>query len=524
MLHWRDKQWLYATAGRCAVALVISASSWLPFKAEAQSLDIKDILRSELACALLDPVFAEMPAAPLFTSTENGCEAAVPDSSRREYYLDETCLDPINFVPTDLVEHCALLLDSTGLGEGVGISGDQWTLPPGTRFDLGARSLENVQQPYLQRTIYRRVDTSAGQCALEMRVYSARPGLQNQRPLIAFHGGSWSGRGFGFFGLELTIPHYIEKGFVVFAPFYRLLGDDEGSAACHNATISDIVSDANAALDWVKNEGSRFGVEGRPVTFGQSAGAHLAASLAIYRAEEISGAVLMYPPTDFTDFALRAMNGTYANEQGLGILRRVMQLDEDADINEIDLSASPVPENSFPARIIEDGLRPAPMFMIHGLEDDLVEARQASRLCDALAGRELSPSDAAALAIDSLLETISCGDDSELQLIREGQHALDVCIADAVIPTDLCLSGSEASRLQVSNAIADASQFAIAIANQNASDSADRINDHVSTRESRGGSMSVFMLLILWLGISRNISWLISRRQSIDTAQLLERR
>jgi len=469
----------------------------------AQSTDIRDILRSELACRLIEPVFADMPVAPLFTMNDNSCEAVTPDDVQRDYFSDNVCTQPLLFSATDLVEHCALLLDSTGLGEGNGIRTDSWTLSPGSRFDLGARPLDNVQLPYMQRTIYRRVDNAAGECALEMRIYTASPGLENLKPMIAFHGGSWSGRGFGFFGLEMSIPHYVERGFVVFAPFYRLLGDNEGSAACHNATVDDIVDDANAALDWVQAEGNRFGASGKPVTFGQSAGAHLGLSLASYRADEISGAVLMYPPTDFSDFALRVGSGAYTNEQGLGILRRVLQLDEAADISSIDVSASPVPENSFPQRVVEDGLTPAPLFIIHGLEDDLVEARQSARLCNALVGDTLMPIDAAPLGISTLRATRNCGEDSELQLIREGQHALDVCIAGTVIPTDLCFSGSEESRLEVAAAIGDAGDFAADVAN--------RVEEPVvldgvtedgasvdSADESGGGSLSSLVYL-LWL-------------------------
>ena len=237
---------------RYVASIVLAVASLLSFSANAQSPDIRDIIRSELACALIDSVFADMPVAPLYSVTDNGCEAVRPDSAEVDYFSDDSCSSLVNFTPTDRVDHCALLLDSTGLGEGGDIGDNTWTLSPGSRFDLGALSLEDVQQPYMQSTIYRRINTDVGECELEMRVYASHPAVENQKPLIAFHGGSWSGRGFGFFGLELTIPHYVEQGFVVFAPFYRLLGDSEGSAACHNATIGDIVEDANAALEWVQ--------------------------------------------------------------------------------------------------------------------------------------------------------------------------------------------------------------------------------------------------------------------------------
>ncbi len=128
----------------------------------------------------------------------------------------------------------------------------------------------------------------------------------------AGHGGSWSARGFGFFGLEMTIPHDVNDGFVVYVPFYRLLGGSAGSAACNQANIGF-------------------------------------------------------------------------------------------------------------------------MFMVHGMQDYLVESRQFVRLCDALSGRELLVLEVDVGQLDSLREVIQCGADSQLQLIREGPACTGcLCSGDAV--------------------------------------------------------------------------------------------
>ena len=153
---------------------------------------------------------------------------------------------------------------------------------------------------------------------------------------------------------------------------------------------------------------------------------------------------------------MRAQQGFYTDEQGLGILERLLNV----TASEVDISASPIPENSFPQRIVQNGIDTPPMFMVHGMQDSLVEARQSARLCDALAGRELLSLDAEVEQPENLREVLSCGEDSQLQLIREGQHALDVCIASASLPSDLCPSGSEASREEVAAAIGDAVAFA----------------------------------------------------------------
>jgi hypothetical protein len=193
-----------------------------------------------------------------------------------------------------------------------------------------------------------------------------------------------------------------------------------------------------------------------PVVFGQSAGAHLAASLVLDRPDEVAAGVLFYPPTDFTDFVQRVRNGRYDNTAGLSILDNVIG----GSAATADLNASPIPENSFPIRVIEQDLTLPPIMMLQGMADALVEARQSQRLCDALAGRALLDADQDLSIIESLREVIDCSDSSSLHLIREGRHALDVCIGSTIVPTDLCFSGSEASRKEVASSIREAVIFA----------------------------------------------------------------
>ena len=106
----------------------------------------------------------------------------------------------------------------------------------------------------------------------------------------------------------------------------------------------------------------------------------------------------------------------------------------------------------------EGGLQ-LPLFF-NGEADDLVEARQSVRLCDALAGRTLIETDQSIPALTELSTVLSCGDDSTLQRVQLGKHALDVRFESMVVTTDLHLSGNEASRIEVATAIRDATQFA----------------------------------------------------------------
>lgn len=474
----------------------------------ASQPNLQDIFESVVACALVEPLLADMPVQSLYFQNDDGCQASAPDESTQQFFSDDSCETPVSFAATPMLEYCGLLLDKETLGEGAGINPLQWTLSPGSRLDVGARSLEGVAQPYLQRQIYQTIDTAGGTCELEMRVYAGSPvpdSQGNSPSLLALHGGSWSARGFGFFGLELTIPHYVQQGFVVYAPFYRLLSDAEGSAACNQSDIESIVNDADAALDWVQENAAVYGSSPRPVVFGQSAGAHLATSLLVNRANDVNGAILLYPPTDFTDFALRAQQGFYSSEQGLGILERLIGVVAD----DVDISASPVPENSFPIRIVEQGIKVPPVMMIHGMRDTLVEPRQSVRLCDALSEQTLLAVDEEVENFPGLRQVLTCGEQgsSEVHLIAEGQHALDVCLAEFALATDFCPSGSAASRVEVSLAIEEAVAFAHQQAIADASDEpspdpaeeqdTDNASPSVTDVSGGGGGMGWRALLLL---------------------------
>ena len=447
------------TQARIIICALFAASNLLYSGIVTSQPSLIDKLESALTCVLVESLLAEMPVEPVYAQDGAVCAEVVPDESERNYFTDSSCLTPLDFEVTTLGSHCDLLLDPVDLGEGSGVNEPVWTLSPGSRLDVGARPLDGVIQPYLQRQIYTNIDTPRGVCSLEMRVYANSPVVSNEltRPsLLALHGGSWSVRGFGFFGLELTIPHYVQQGFVVYAPFYRLLDNEEGSAACNQATIMEIEEDASTALAWVADNAADYGSSTTPVVFGQSAGAHLATSLLVNEPEKVAGAVLFYPPTDFTDFTSRVQQGSYTDEQGLGILERVLGVSAEV----ADISVSPIPENSFPIRIVEQGIEVPPVMMVHGMQDSLVEARQSIRLCDALGGQMHRAYDDKVEGPPGLREIIPCGTDSEVQLIKEGQHALDLCIVSVFFPTDLCPSGSEDSRQEVSAAIADATLFA----------------------------------------------------------------
>jgi len=421
---------------------------------------VSDLLGNQLLCSLAEGELASMQVEPLYRVTNGQCTSAIPDNVDGAWFTNNQCTVPVTFTKTELQSYCAAADNRAELGNGLNVISNSWTLNPGNQLDLGARSLEGVTQPYMQRLVYRQVQTPRGRCDLEMRIYKKHPGDTGQRSMIMLHGGSWTSRTFGNLGLELAVPHFVDKGFVVYSPFYRLLDETDSSSACNQAQFSEIVTDANAALDWVLDNASQYGSSGLPIVFGQSAGGHLALSLSVNRPSSVSGAVLMYPPTDFTDFLQRVQSGAYTNPQGLSVLERVVGTTPES----ASISLPLVGENSFPTRLATEGGVWPPMFIVQGSDDDLVEPRQSVRLCNALAGRALGAVDVEVGEASELRDVLNCGNSTQpasvLHLIKLGKHALDVCIKPNV--PNLCLSGGSGSQALVSQSIGESVDFAVA--------------------------------------------------------------
>ena len=418
-------------------------------------IDINTLLGNALACAITEEALAEMPVEPLYHADQSPCQAVNPASTTAtQWFVDAACTIPVAFSSTRMSDYCDDSLDKASLGNGLDITAESWTLTPGNRLDVGAKPLDGVTQPYMQRRVFKTINNERGECQLEMRIYAKHPDIKNQKTLIAYHGGSWTSRGFGYFGLELSVPHFVEQGFVVFAPFYRLLGDRESTPACNQASFDQITDDAESALDWVLDNASDYGATGLPVLFGQSAGGHLAASVSLARADTISAAVLMYPPTDFYDFLARVQQGFYTNEEGLSILERVIA----GPAASASLDDPLVASNSFPLRVRDDAAVTPPMMIVQGMQDELVEPRQALRLCQALSGDPLLDTATEISAISDVATVQSCGEDSSLYLVRDGNHALDVCLDERI--DSVCPSGGAEARARVALIIDDAVSFA----------------------------------------------------------------
>jgi acetyl esterase/lipase len=282
-------------------------------------------LGATLGCDTLQSNFERpLEQVSLYTLTGGQCISTdSSDTALSQYFSDPGCTDEIAFSPTPVETFCSQRLGpdaNTWLGNAAAWDADTgqvndplpefpsrpWTDILATRLDLGVASITDNQQPYMKQINYKTIenlDRGSGTCQLEMRIYKNDIAATGLKPLLAIHGGTWKNRGFSFLGLESELSHFTRQGFIVFAPFYRLVGDSDGNAECNNAAWDQVTDDIEDALQWVINNGAGLGAASQPVRlFGQSAGAHLALWLATHRRDDVDRTLVLYPPADVLDF------------------------------------------------------------------------------------------------------------------------------------------------------------------------------------------------------------------------------
>jgi len=494
-------------------------------------------LGASVSCDVLLASFqTTLDLVPLYALNGPVCEVAdLSSSEAADYFVDSLCTQAVAYRRTDDAEFCQAYLGDQAeslLGNAAswaadasqpndplpGVPSRPWTNVPSTQLDLGVLSLSGNHQPYMKQLLYKSVTDvprGNGTCELEMRVYKNDIAADNLKPLIALHGGTWRHRGSSFLGLEAGISHLTERGFIVFAPFYRLAGDSDGNVECNAVTWREVTADAESALDWVGENGAAFGAAEGPVSvYGQSAGAHLAAWLAAHRPSDVRKSLQFYGPTDaleflngaipfggpyeaFRDFGLSSLSRFFgapgaANELHLERINfaglTVTQLRDDwatlipdtvfdlslldprapplyvarcadetqTDLGTINPSMPPAEltdcmkqdlrdfliENSFNHQLADEAV---PIHAVHGTADTLVPYAQALNLCGAIDDREL------ATDVMEPLTTYTCGVASEIQLVKDAEHALElgVCLGS------LCPAGEpdSATRIAVTTAI-----------------------------------------------------------------------
>jgi len=288
-------------------------------------------LSADIGChALRQKYELNLSQTPLYVQEGSACMLAdLYGIDRVNYYSDSQCQQTVAFRPSIPEQFCASWVSKkkkNTLGNAAAWLPDldqpndplpifpsqKWTSFISTKMDVGVVSIENNKQPFVKLVNYKTITDiprGNGSCALEMRIFKEDINAQGLRPMLAIHGGTWKGRGLSVFGLEASLSHFTQQGFVVFAPFYRLVGASDGNTECNSASWREVTQDVADALQWIKDYGAYFGIipNSQVTLFGQSAGAHLATWLVTNYPNDIRKALLFYPPLDVLDFLSNAV-------------------------------------------------------------------------------------------------------------------------------------------------------------------------------------------------------------------------
>jgi acetyl esterase/lipase len=484
-------------------------------------------LGAEISCdAILDNFAVTLDSTPIFTLNGQSCSVAnLSGPPADAYYSDTACTNEVAFRPTDDLDFCLAQVGDQAeslLGNAASwapepnqpndplpsVESRAWTSVPSTRLDLGVISVQGNHQPYMKQLKYKTISglpRGSGTCELEMRVYKQDIVGQDLDPVLAFHGGTWRHRGSSFLGMEAGISHLTERGFVVFAPFYRLVGDSDGNVECNAATWRELTADVESALDWVRTNGAAFGATDGPVkVYGQSAGAHLAGWLAAHRPDDVERALLYYAPLDaldflsgavpfggpyeaFRDFGQRALTRLYGARSDSGELNldlinyagiSVAHLNENwasvipaavFDLSKVDMLAPPgylarcanatltdlssINPSMPPAALIDCLKQDVRDFLIensliHQLADEAVPVFAVHGSADSLVPyaqpvKLCGAIDGSVLPSDVIdpLTAYACGTTSAVHIIRDAEHAFEL----AVCVPPLCPAGAPGS-------------------------------------------------------------------------------
>ncbi|MEA3188504.1 MAG: hypothetical protein QOD99_2334 [Chthoniobacter sp.] len=215
--------------------------------------------------------------------------------------------------------------------------------------------------PHAGEKIYRNVQFAAPTGSpLFMDLYvpqSARPA-----PVVVWiFGGSWRIGSKGYHLNDRDLTHY---GMAVASIQYRLSG-----TAKYPAQLEDCA----AAVDWLRLNGGRFGLDPQRIGLsGESAGGHLAALLGVMEgAPRIRAVCALYPPTDLVPLGWR-----YANRQRPSAIEDLLG----GPIQQkLALAAAASPINHVNASS-------PPFLLIHGDLDELVPLEQSQWLQRRLRG------------------------------------------------------------------------------------------------------------------------------------------
>ncbi|QGN06059.1 alpha/beta hydrolase [Halorhabdus sp. CBA1104] len=198
---------------------------------------------------------------------------------------------------------------------------------------------------------------------LELDLYE--PPAGTDRPFVLFaHGGGWIG---GDKGYRPMFDELVDAGFVVADVQYRLAQEKQYPAA-----VRDVV----AALKWLRANADAHGIDPeRGALSGYSAGAHLAALVAVAPAHERFQPADFHPDVPVAVDALVGYSGPYDfTDAGIGDNPLVAAFfGPEADVETL--------REGSPVTHVDSGDPPA--LLVHGTEDGVVPVRSTAVLADA---------------------------------------------------------------------------------------------------------------------------------------------
>jgi len=140
----------------------------------------------------------------------------------------------------------------------------------------GDSDTEHSDELLVDRDVLYQEAVSWDDALARLDVYYRDDGVE-RRPLVFVHGGSWvGGDKSNLDETEQFVPWFLEQGYAVIAPNFRLASAQEPQ----EVTWRDQVADLSAALGWVDANRTPYGLDtSDPVLVGFSSGAHLVAVL-----------------------------------------------------------------------------------------------------------------------------------------------------------------------------------------------------------------------------------------------------
>lgn len=406
-------------------------------------------------CELIQREFLKnMHNEPFYAKEDNQCNLVEkPDeTSAQEFFIDTACTKPFAYYPQDYMTYCKNnLLPNDHTRQTIGnpklwthldetaplFKETKWTLSQGARLNLAAVDQTKKTRPFIKKVEF----TQAGSCPLEMDVLKNQPDGKDLKPILFFFGGGWKAWGPGApVSIEGTAANLTEKGYIVFAPYYRLLTHDDAPEGCNGVDGDAILSDVVDAMNWVNEYGAAYGMSSdygigpgkkKFAVYGQSAGGHLAGYLATNFPENIGKAVLMYPATDFKFFIDQSKTGGLYKNSYSGVKPLVVKFVNEpgvSDIRDINTDLPIVKENSFPTLINPNPDNFPDYFMVQGNADEIAPIQMTTRMCQALDPNEnpdASPYKTCH-SVSSCSESKSCGSKGQLRIIGLAGHSLEL--------------------------------------------------------------------------------------------------